>query len=128
MKGSRGGTGCAPCHTAFVVESTPHFTGQDLDFTPQTPMGIVLTLAFAVHGVCFVLVLYRLIKGPTLADRVIASDLLAFVSIGFAIVYAVASERSAYLEVALVVGLIAFLGTVAFARYIERAYVAEVEE
>lgn len=91
-------------------------------------MGTVLTIAFAIHAVCFLLTLYRLVVGPTLADRVVAIDLLAYISIGFAIVYAISSDRPAYLEVALVVGLIAFLGTVAFARYIERAYVAEVDE
>lgn len=91
-------------------------------------MGLVLTIAFTIHGVCFLLTLYRLVKGPTLADRVVALDLLAYVSIGFSIVIAIGSGTPAYLEVALVVGLIAFLGTVAFARYIERAYAAEKEE
>lgn len=91
-------------------------------------MQIVLTIAFVLHAVCFFLMLYRLVMGPTLADRVVAVDLLAYISIGFAIVYAIASQQPMYLEVGLVVGLIAFLSTIVFARYIERVHVAEGED
>lgn len=91
-------------------------------------MEIVLTIAFVLHAVCFLLMLYRIIVGPTLADRVVAVDLLAYISIGFAIVYAIASEQPMYLEVGLVVGLIAFLSTIVFSRYIERNHIVEGED
>ena len=91
-------------------------------------MQVVLTIAYVFHVVCFLLLLYRLIVGPTLADRVVAVDLLAYISIGFAIMHSIASGQAVYLEVALVVGLIAFLSTVVFARYIERVYGMEGED
>lgn len=73
-----------------------------------------------VLGVSSVLVLIRLIRGPSLPDRVVALDLLATLTIGVAAVYAIATERSAYLDIAVIIALIAFLGTVAFAYYLQR--------
>lgn len=91
-------------------------------------METVLTIAYVLHVVCFLLLLYRLIIGPTLADRVVAVDLLAYVSIGFALVHAIASDQPIYLEVALVVGLIGFLSTIVFARFLERVHAIDGEE
>lgn len=91
-------------------------------------MQIVLTVTFVLHIVCFLLMLYRIVVGPTLADRVVAVDLLAYISIGFAVIYAIATEQPVYLEVGLVVGLIAFMSTIIFARYIERVEIPGTED
>jgi multicomponent Na+:H+ antiporter subunit F len=64
---------------------------------------------------------YRAIVGPSLADRVVALDLLTAVAIGLIAAYAMAVNKPVFLDVALTVGLITFLGTIAFARYIERS-------
>lgn len=71
-------------------------------------------------GVGFVLVLARLIKGPTLADRVVALDLLTPLGIGFLAAYALLSGLTVVLEVAAILALLGFLSTVAFATYLER--------
>lgn len=71
-------------------------------------------------GIAAVLALIRLIRGPSLADRVVALDLFATLTIGVSAVYAVATDRSAYLDIAVILALIAFLGTVAFAYYLQR--------
>lgn len=63
---------------------------------------------------------FRLVKGPSLPDRVVALDLMATLLIGILAVYSVATGQSAYLDVAIILALIAFLGTVAFAYYIQR--------
>lgn len=63
----------------------------------------------------------RLLRGPTLPDCVVALDLLGAVCIGIIAAYAEASNQPAFLDVAIAVGLITFLGTVAIARYIERS-------
>ncbi len=52
--------------------------------------------------------------------RVVALDLMASLSVGFIAAYAVLTEQPLFLDVALVLALIAFLGTVAFAFYIEK--------
>jgi multicomponent Na+:H+ antiporter subunit F len=62
--------------------------------------------------------LVRLVRGPSLPDRVVALDFLATLIIGIAAAYAVATERTAYLSTAVILALVAFLGTVAFAYYL----------
>jgi len=63
---------------------------------------------------------FRLLRGPSLSDRVVALDLMATLVIGIVAVYSIATGRSAYLDVAIILALIAFLGTVAFAYYLQR--------
>lgn len=62
----------------------------------------------------------RVFRGPTLADRAVALDLLGAICIGFVAAFALLVDKLMLVDVAIVVGLIGFLGTVAFARYIER--------
>lgn len=63
--------------------------------------------------------LVRLVRGPSLPDRVVALDLLISVGIGITAVYAVATNQPVFIDVATVLALISFLGTIAFARYID---------
>lgn len=69
-------------------------------------------------SVAVVLAFYRIIKGPSLPDRVIAIDLLSYLVIGFMVTHSVTAGQPNYMDVALVLALIAFLSTIAFARYI----------
>ncbi len=65
---------------------------------------------------------FRIVRGPSLADRVVALDMLTLLMVCFAGTFAIASGEVAFLDVAIALALIAFLGTVAFARYAERRY------
>ncbi len=76
---------------------------------------ILPILAFAL-----VLVFLRLRRGPSLPDRVVALDLMNTLGIGIVATYAIATNQSAFLDVAVAMALLSFLGTVAFAYYIER--------
>ena len=71
-------------------------------------------------GVCILAALIRLVRGPGLPDRVIALDLMGFFVIGIIGVYAIANDRSVILAVALVMALVLFLGTAAFAWFVEQ--------
>jgi len=73
-----------------------------------------------VMSLALVLAFVRLARGPTLSDRVIALDLTGTVGMGMIAVYAIARDLPVLLDVAIVLALISFLGTVAFARYLER--------
>ncbi|NLF79297.1 MAG: cation:proton antiporter [Chloroflexi bacterium] len=73
----------------------------------------ILTLA-----VCGAFV--RLVRGPSLPDRVVALDLMTTLGIGIIASHAIATGQAAFLDVAIAMALISFLGTVAFAYYIER--------
>jgi len=75
-----------------------------------------------------VMTVIRLLLGPTLPDRVVSLDLVAYQAVAFMLVYAVLTGQPAFLDVSLVLALVAFLGTVAFARYIEYFSVAEEDE
>ncbi len=66
------------------------------------------------------IVLYRFLKGPTLNDRIVAFDVLNILSISLLIILAMYFKRLVYLDIALVVGLIGFLSTTIFGRYIEK--------
>jgi multicomponent Na+:H+ antiporter subunit F len=62
----------------------------------------------------------RLILGPTLADRVVALDLIGVLSVGLIALYAVFQDQAVFIDIAVVLALIAFLGTIAFAHFIEK--------
>lgn len=66
------------------------------------------------------LVFYRIYIGPAMVDRVIALDLLITIGIGVITVYCVSVGEATFLDVAMILALIAFLGTIAFAYYIEK--------
>jgi multicomponent Na+:H+ antiporter subunit F len=71
-------------------------------------------------GLAVVIVFVRLARGPSLPDRVVALDLLATLAIGIVAAYAITTDQPVLLDVASVLALLAFLGTVAFARYLEK--------
>ncbi len=84
------------------------------------PTFVPLTVVFAMLTTALFLSLIRLISGPSLPDRVVALDLIAVIAVGMITVYAIDLDQKVFLDAAIVVALIAFLGTVAFARYVER--------
>nr|WP_090593689.1 cation:proton antiporter [Pelagibacterium luteolum] len=81
-----------------------------LHFATTISLGI-LTLAFLVT-------IYRIIVGPTLPDRILALDLLIAVAIGYIVVIALRTGFTLYLDIAIALGLVGFLSTVAFARFV----------
>jgi multicomponent Na+:H+ antiporter subunit F len=78
------------------------------------------TSALTMLSVALLLAFVRLARGPSLPDRVVALDLVSILAAAIAATYAVAAAQAVFLDVAIVLALISFLGTVAFARYVER--------
>jgi len=76
-------------------------------------------LAAVLLFVSVILSMARLLMGPTTADRLVAADTLAVISTAGIVVLAAAFGNPVYLDVALVYGTLAFVGTVALARSIE---------
>jgi len=70
--------------------------------------------------VSLILVFIRLYRGPQVVDRVVALDLLITIGIGVITVYSISTKQFTFLDVALILALIAFLGTIAFSYYLER--------
>jgi multicomponent Na+:H+ antiporter subunit F len=73
-----------------------------------------------VLSLSVLLVFVRFVKGPGIVDRVVALDLLITIGIGIIAVYSVLTGQSTFLDIAMILALIAFLGTVAFSYYLEK--------
>lgn len=73
-----------------------------------------------VIGISFVMAFIRLLRGPGLADRVVALDLASTEVMALMIAYAIATRQQVFLDVAIIIALISFLGTIAFAKYLEK--------
>lgn len=67
-----------------------------------------------------VLVFIRFLKGPSIVDRIIALDLIVTIGIGVISIYSIINNQPNFLDIALILALIAFLGTVAFTYYLEK--------
>ena len=78
-------------------------------------------------GLAALLGFYRLLRGPTPADRIVALDLLFAVAVLLGIVAALITGRTAFLDVALGLALVGFVGTLAWARWVDRGAVREEE-
>ncbi len=78
------------------------------------------TAALAMLALAAALAFVRLLRGPTLPDRVVALDLIGVLIVCVTVAVAATTGQQAYLDVAIVIALVSFVGTVAYARYIER--------
>jgi multicomponent Na+:H+ antiporter subunit F len=90
----------------------------NIDQLPILSIGLVTTNVLLLTA--FILAFIRLIKGPTLPDRIVALDLITILIVGFITTHAIRTNTSVYLDVAIAIALISFIGTIAFARYLER--------
>ncbi len=77
-----------------------------------------ILVAFGLLSMSLLLTVLRVLKGPTLPDRVLALDMLVTISIGFIAVTGIATKASFNVDIAIALGLVGFLATVAFARFI----------
>ncbi|MBT3756083.1 MAG: cation:proton antiporter [Candidatus Cloacimonetes bacterium] len=81
---------------------------------------LIYNIAAIIALAGIVLSFVRLILGPTIADRAVALDGMTIIAISLIVFIAYYSNRVIYLDVAIVYGLISFVGIVAIARYLER--------
>lgn len=77
-------------------------------------------LGYAMIIAAMGLALFRLVRGPTLPDRVVALDLITVLAAAMLALDTLATRQSVFIDAAIVLALISFLGTIAFARYLER--------
>lgn len=83
-------------------------------------MSLFATVLIVLLAIALVLAGWRMVSGPSFADRFIALDMLTAVAVGFAALTAVATGRGAFLDIALGISLINFVATAAFAAFLER--------
>lgn len=82
----------------------------------------VALLTATILGIAILMTVARLIKGPSLPDRVVAMDLLGVLVVGIIVVLAGSTGVQATLDAAIVIALIGFVATVAYATYVERGH------
>ncbi|MBB5220989.1 multicomponent Na+:H+ antiporter subunit F [Amaricoccus macauensis] len=93
-----------------------------IDLIPTGPLGLAAIFAAVCLIAALLCAAFRLLTGPTLADRVVALDLMSGLLVVFLLVFRTLTGQDAYAFVALGLALIAFLATVAFAGLIERTH------
>ncbi|HJH11502.1 MAG TPA: Na(+)/H(+) antiporter subunit F1 [Metalysinibacillus jejuensis] len=85
----------------------------------------ILMLALALFSLSIAITLYRVIKGPSMPDRAIALDTIGVNLLSAIAIVSIVLKTKAYLEAILILGILAFIGTIAFTKYIERGVVVE---
>jgi multicomponent Na+:H+ antiporter subunit F len=81
---------------------------------------IVLILAFGLLLLAFSISLVRLIKGPTVNDRIVAMDLIASITMGFILVYSVSTNKAIYFDIVIIISLVSFISTVSISTYLKQ--------
>ena len=85
----------------------------------------ILIIALVLFMLAIALLLYRVIVGPTLPDRAIALDTIGVNLISAIAIVSIVLNTKAFLEAILILGILAFIGTIAFSKYIERGVIVE---
>lgn len=80
-----------------------------------------------VYTICFIMLILalllssvRLLKGPSLPDRVVALELMASLTVGLVVLYSVAYDEPKFIDVAIVLALTSFLAAVGFSSFLEK--------
>lgn len=88
---------------------------------------IVMKIALLGISLSILGLIYRLIKGPSMHDRVIALDAIGINLIALVALISIVLKTSAYLEAILLLGILSFVGTIAFAKFLEKGEIFERE-
>jgi multisubunit Na+/H+ antiporter MnhF subunit len=83
---------------------------------------IVTQFSLVTLGAALLVAVVRLVRGPTLPDRIVAMDLIGVLVIGLIVVLAASTDVRATLDAAIVIALVGFVGTVAYATYVQRGH------
>lgn len=81
---------------------------------------VVLNIALVMVGISLLLCFYRLVKGPTLADRIVSSDAVSVNVITLIAIYSMKQNTDLYLSAILVIAVLGFNAMVVFSKYLHR--------
>ncbi|MCR2822692.1 Na(+)/H(+) antiporter subunit F1 [Lederbergia panacisoli] len=86
---------------------------------------VMLKVSLTLFALAIVISLYRIIRGPSIPDRVIAMDMIGVNLISAIAAISILLKTKAYLEVILILGILAFISTIALSKFIERGVIIE---
>ncbi len=87
----------------------------------------MLILSLFFFGLAITILLYRIIWGPSIPDRVIALDTIGINIISGIAIISIVVDTKSFLEAILILGILAFISTVAVSKFIERGVVIELK-
>lgn len=93
--------------------------------TPQSLVGLAIVVAMHVVGFAMLLALVRLLRGPSVPDRILALDTLFVATIAELILFGMHLNTAVYFEVALIIAMLGFVGTVVLSKYVLRRDIVE---
>jgi multicomponent Na+:H+ antiporter subunit F len=85
-----------------------------------SPQRFAVVAVLPLLSLAVVAAVVRLVRGPTLPDRVVAFDLLSALGMCILAAYAVATDQDVFIDVTVILALVSFLGTIGFAFYLRR--------
>jgi multicomponent K+:H+ antiporter subunit F len=84
-----------------------------------------LTFAFACYGIALLINLWRIVRGPGAADRILALDTMVINAIALLILYGIREGTAVYFEASLLIAMVGFVSTVAYCRFLLRGDIIE---
>lgn len=93
----------------------------------ETFLNATVLIALVLLSLSLLITVWRVVIGPTLPDRILALDMLVAVALGFIAVIGIMTGYALYLDIAIALGLVGFLATVAFARFVMNREGAEID-
>ncbi|MCU4676787.1 K+/H+ antiporter subunit F [Catenovulum sp. 2E275] len=88
-------------------------------------LSTVIIVVFAMLGIALLLNIWRLIKGPSVPDRILALDTMYINTIAVIVLYGLHNDTSLYFEAALLIAMLGFVSTVALCKYLLRGDLIE---
>lgn len=83
---------------------------------------IVISISFLLLLVALIISVVRLLKGPSVNDRIAAMDVIASIVMAFIIVYSIFINKAIYFDIPVIISLISFIGTVGISTYLKQKY------
>ncbi|MCM3540048.1 Na(+)/H(+) antiporter subunit F1 [Priestia filamentosa] len=88
-------------------------------------LDILTTIALIILSLATIGLLYRVVKGPGISDRVMALDAIGINLMAITGITCIIVDTDAFLDIILLIGILAFIGTVAFAKFLERGAIID---
>jgi multicomponent K+:H+ antiporter subunit F len=88
-------------------------------------MNYSVILAFVIVGLCQLMSMVRVVIGPSTGDRILALDTMVVNAIGLVVLMGLAQDTRVYFEVSLIIAMLGFVSTVAYARFVLRGDIIE---
>ncbi|MGX9132906.1 Na(+)/H(+) antiporter subunit F1 [Rummeliibacillus sp. JY-2-4R] len=85
----------------------------------------ILIVSLVLFSITIAVALFRIIRGPSMPDRVVGLDMIGVNLLSMIAIISILLETKAFLEVILILGILSFIGTIAYSKYLERGKIIE---